>query len=67
VNGDYYSADVFTTDRTRNTLVRDGTTYYIISFNHRLAFVRAEDVDVVGAGAVPPLPYKLRLPVLQRQ
>ena len=65
VTGDYYSADVFTTDRTRNTLVRDGTTYYIISFNHRLAFVRAEDVDVVGAGSSTlPLPYKLRLPVM---
>jgi len=66
VNGDYYSADVFTTDRTRNMLVRDGTIYYIISFNHRLAFVRAEDVDVVQT-SVASLPYKLRLPMMQRQ
>lgn len=66
VTGDYYSADNFTTDRTQNMLVRDGTTYYVIGFNHRLAFVRAEDVDVVPV-ATPSLVYKLRLPEVPRR
>jgi N-acetyl-anhydromuramyl-L-alanine amidase AmpD len=61
VTGDYFSADAFTTDRTKNVLVRDGTTYFIISFNHRLAFVRADDVEVVGAPRAP-LPYKFYIP-----
>jgi hypothetical protein len=31
-----------------NSVVKGTTTFYVISFNHRLAFVKASDVDVVS-------------------
>ncbi|RDI41890.1 N-acetylmuramoyl-L-alanine amidase [Falsibacillus pallidus] len=48
VNGDYYNAKVFTLDPYGvHKMVYGKEEYYRIHFNHRFAFVKAEDVDVV--------------------
>ena len=47
VKADYYYAPTITLER--HTVVEGQTEYYLISFNHRLAFVKASDVDVVSA------------------
>jgi hypothetical protein len=43
IDADYYWSP---TQSTR-ALVRGNTPYYTIFFNHRLAYVRASDVDIV--------------------
>jgi N-acetyl-anhydromuramyl-L-alanine amidase AmpD len=48
VKADFYNAPVFTLNASDNTVVEGQTTYYLIFFNHRLAFVQAGDVDVVA-------------------
>jgi hypothetical protein len=48
VKADFYDAPVFTLDASDNTVVEGQTEYYVIFFNHRLAFVQASDVDVVA-------------------
>ena len=47
VDADYYSATTFNAPETYS-LIKSSEQFYEISFNHRLAFVRATDVDVVG-------------------
>lgn len=53
VTADYYWAKVYadTLASSSHRLVYDSTLYYEISWNHRLALVRASDVEVVGASA----------------
>ena len=53
VTADYYWAKVYadTLATSSHRLVFDRTLYYQISWNHRLALVRAEDVDVVPTAA----------------
>ena len=48
VKADFYDAPVFTLDPSDNTVVEGQTEYYLIFFNHRLAFVQASDVEVVA-------------------
>ena len=48
VKADFYDAPVFTQHASGNTVVEGQTEYYLIFFNHRLAFVQASDVDVVS-------------------
>ena len=59
VDATYYNATVFTTDPADNTLVRGTDQYYRIFFNHRFAFVKASDVDIIGA-------YQTSLPSVMR-
>ena len=48
VNGDYYNAKVFTLNPYGvHKMVYGNEEYYRIHFNHRFAFVKAEDVNVV--------------------
>ncbi|MEV6110507.1 N-acetylmuramoyl-L-alanine amidase [Streptomyces sp. NPDC051940] len=47
ITGEYYSAVTF--DPSKHVVVR-GQTYYQIQLGHRIAFVRADQVDVVSAG-----------------
>lgn len=47
VPGEYYYAVTFTTDSHRVVVGKD--LYYEIQYGHRVAFVRAADVDVVPA------------------
>lgn len=48
VNSDYYHASVFTHDPYANhKLVTGNDEYYRIHFNHRYAFVKASDVEVI--------------------
>jgi N-acetyl-anhydromuramyl-L-alanine amidase AmpD len=47
VQADYYDAPTFTLDPADHHVVKGSTQFYVISFNHRLAFVKASDVDVV--------------------
>jgi hypothetical protein len=47
VGADYYSASTFDAPETYS-VVTGPERFYEISFNHRLAFVRATDVDVVS-------------------
>jgi len=49
VTADYYWAKTFTMDPSTHTVVEGQDEYYVIFFNHRLAFVRATDVEVVAA------------------
>ncbi|MFJ1707789.1 N-acetylmuramoyl-L-alanine amidase [Kitasatospora sp. NPDC088346] len=50
VAGDYYYTSNINGDAPHDrTTVVDGTRYYPIRYNHRLAFLRAEDVQVVPA------------------
>jgi hypothetical protein len=46
VGADYYSASTFNAPSTYQ-VVSSGERFYAISFNHRLAYVRASDVDVL--------------------
>jgi N-acetyl-anhydromuramyl-L-alanine amidase AmpD len=48
VRGQYYEATTFDALETYR-LHTTSTEFYLIQFNHRLAFVKASDVDVVGA------------------
>lgn len=48
VDADYYYTGGFTTDPSTHSLVRGEDQYYEISFNHRLAYLRASDVVVVS-------------------
>jgi len=48
VGADYYDAPTFTLDPSEHTVVSSGERFYQITFNHRIAFVRATDVDIVG-------------------
>ncbi|GAA4791912.1 N-acetylmuramoyl-L-alanine amidase [Streptomyces ziwulingensis] len=58
VRGEYYSAVTY--DVASHRVVRGEDAYYEIQYGHRVAFVRAADVDVVrrpavsSAGRVPP-------------
>jgi N-acetyl-anhydromuramyl-L-alanine amidase AmpD len=47
VTADYYSASTFNAPQTYS-VIKSGEQFYEISFNHRLAFVRATDVDTVS-------------------
>jgi len=55
VTADYYWAKVYaaTLAESSHRLVFDRTLYYQIAWNHRLALVRADDVEVVTAGTAP--------------
>jgi N-acetyl-anhydromuramyl-L-alanine amidase AmpD len=46
VGADYYNAQIFNAPDTYQ-VVRSDEKFYVISFNHRLGFVKATDVDVV--------------------
>ena len=46
VGADYYDATTFDALDTYQVFTGD-TKFYEISFNHRIAFLRASDVDVV--------------------
>ena len=46
VGADYYSASTFNAPETYAVITGD-TQFYAIDFNHRLAFVKASDVEVV--------------------
>lgn len=48
VGADYYSATTFDAPSTYAVVQSDSERFYEISFNHRIAFVRASDVQVVG-------------------
>ena len=47
VGADYYSASTFNAPETYS-VVKSNEQFYEISFNHRIAFVRATDVDTVS-------------------
>ena len=47
VGADYYSASTFNAPETYS-VVKSDEQFYEISFNHRIAFVRATDVDTVS-------------------
>jgi N-acetyl-anhydromuramyl-L-alanine amidase AmpD len=47
VNADYYSASLYNRPDTY-FITKSDEKFYEISFNHRIAYVRASDVDVVG-------------------
>jgi hypothetical protein len=47
VRADYYYAPTFTLDPHDHTVVEGQTQYYLIYFNHRVAYLQATDVDVV--------------------
>jgi hypothetical protein len=49
VSADYYWAKVWapTLPMSSHEVIKDSTGYYIVSFNHRLALVRAADVTVL--------------------
>lgn len=51
VTADYYWAKVWapTLPMSSHQVVRDATTYWVVSYNHRLALVRSDEVSVVGA------------------
>ena len=46
VSASYYSATTYN-DPASYRVITDPTRFYEISFNHRIAFVRADDVRVV--------------------
>jgi N-acetyl-anhydromuramyl-L-alanine amidase AmpD len=46
VEGDYYYTSVYG-DLAHTQVVKTGTQYYLIRFNHRMAYVLASDVDVM--------------------
>ncbi len=48
VHGDYYYAPTYTHNLSDHTLVKGKNEYYEISFNHRIAFVKKGDVQVIG-------------------
>jgi hypothetical protein len=47
VQSDSYSATIYNAPE-KNHVVKGNDQYYEITFNHRVAFVKASDVDVVG-------------------
>ena len=47
VGADYYDATTFNAPSTYKVFSSD-EKFYEISFNHRIAFLRASDVEVVG-------------------
>jgi N-acetyl-anhydromuramyl-L-alanine amidase AmpD len=47
VGADYYSASTFNAPETYS-VIRSDEQFYEISFNHRIAFVKASDVEVVS-------------------
>ncbi|MBX6341737.1 MAG: N-acetylmuramoyl-L-alanine amidase [Thermomicrobiaceae bacterium] len=47
VTADYYWAPTYTLDPSDHKVVKGQDRYYQIFFNHRFAYVRASDVDVV--------------------
>jgi hypothetical protein len=48
VQADYYDAPTFTTNVSDHRVVKGTSRFYVISFNHRLAFLKSTDVDVVN-------------------
>ena len=48
VQADYYGAPTFTTNLSDHHVIKGTSHFYVISFNHRLAFLKASDVDVVN-------------------
>jgi hypothetical protein len=48
MGADYYDAPTFTLNPADHTVVKGNERFYEISFNHRLAFVKSTDVQVVG-------------------
>jgi N-acetyl-anhydromuramyl-L-alanine amidase AmpD len=47
VQADFYDAPTFATSASQHTVVKGTSKFFVISFNHRLAFLRASDVDIV--------------------
>jgi N-acetyl-anhydromuramyl-L-alanine amidase AmpD len=47
VQADYYNAPTFTTNVSDHQVVKGTSRFYVVSFNHRLAFLKSTDVDVV--------------------
>jgi N-acetyl-anhydromuramyl-L-alanine amidase AmpD len=47
VQADYYDAPTFTTNVADHHVIKGTSRFYVVSFNHRLAFLSAGDVDVV--------------------
>ena len=48
VGADYYSATTYDAPSTYSVVSSNSERFYEISFNHRIAYVRASDVEVVG-------------------
>ena len=48
VGADYYWAKIFNAPSTYSVYASNSERFYEISFNHRVAYVRASDVQVVG-------------------
>ena len=48
VQADYYDAPTYTTNLSDHHVVKGASQFYVISFNHRLAFLKSTDVDVVN-------------------
>jgi len=48
IGGDYYSATTYDAPSTYSVVSSNSDRWYEISFNHRIAYVRAGDVQVVG-------------------
>ncbi|TME68212.1 MAG: hypothetical protein E6I49_14655 [Chloroflexi bacterium] len=46
VRGDYYDAPTFN-DLAHYSVITTPSEFYLIRFNHRLAYVKASDVDVI--------------------
>lgn len=53
VSGDFYAATYGCTGAQGCTVVIGSTQYYPIRFDHRLAFVRASDVQLIGPASLP--------------
>jgi hypothetical protein len=53
VSGDFYAADYGCAGPTGCAMVIGTTQYYPIQFNHRLAFVRASDAQLIGPASLP--------------
>ena len=47
VQSDYYDAPTYTTNVSDHHVVKGTSQFYVISFDHRLAFLSADDVDIV--------------------
>jgi hypothetical protein len=48
VGADYYSATTYDAPTTYSVVSSTSERFYEISFNHRIAYVRASDVQVAG-------------------
>ncbi|RAG84370.1 N-acetylmuramoyl-L-alanine amidase [Streptacidiphilus pinicola] len=53
LSGDFYAANYGCAGATGCAMVIGATQYYPIRFDHRLAFVRASDVQLIGPASLP--------------